>query len=64
MPGTHIGRGAKILYTITGTNVSVGDGSTIGGSPENFKKSEWGIAVLGKDKVLPAGSTVKPREIV
>lgn len=64
MPGTHIGRGAKISYTITGTNVSVGDGSTIGGSPENFKKSEWGIAVLGKDKVLPAGSTVKPREIV
>ena len=64
MPGTHIGRGAKISYTITGTNVSVGDGSTIGGSPENFKKSEWGITVIGKDKVLPAGSAVKPREIV
>ena len=64
MPGTHIGRGAKISYTITGTNASVGDGSTIGGSPENFKKSEWGIAVLGKDKVLPAGSTVKPREMI
>ena len=64
MPGTHIGRGAKISYTITGTNVSVGDGSTIGGSPENFKKSECGITVIGKDKVLPAGSAVKPREIV
>ena len=64
MPNTKICRGANISYAIVGEGCVIEEGVKIGERPENYGTDDWGIAVVGHQRTLPAGSVIKPKEIV
>lgn len=63
MPGASIGRRSVVRYAIIGEDATVHDNARIGDSPEFYDKHKWGIAVVGKDKVVEQNKILLPKEI-
>ena len=63
MPNAEIGRNSVIKYAIIGEDSVVNANARIGDLPEFYDKSKWGIAVVGKDKVVPQNRILLPKEI-
>lgn len=64
MPNTVIHKGSTVKYSILGENVTVGRNVKVGDEAEYYSKSDWGIAVIGKEKSIPDNSVIKPKEII
>lgn len=64
MPGAVIEEGAVVRYAIVAENAVIGRDAHVGGRPEETKKSEWGIAVVGGGVTIGAGARVAPKEMV
>ena len=64
MPNTIIRRGANVSYCIVGEQCVVEEGAKIGERPENYLDGDWGIAVVGHQRTIAAGSVIKPKEII
>ncbi len=65
MPGAVIEENAQVQYAIVAENAVVGAGAVVGGRPEEMDDlSHWGVAVVGPGVTLPAGSVVKPKEML
>ncbi|MBR7095332.1 MAG: glucose-1-phosphate adenylyltransferase, partial [Clostridia bacterium] len=64
MPNAAIGRGSELRYAILGENAKVGRGVRVGGEREYYPAEAFGIAVVGKNKMIADGSVIKPKEIV
>ncbi|MFA9380543.1 MAG: glucose-1-phosphate adenylyltransferase, partial [Acetanaerobacterium sp.] len=65
MPGAVVKKGAVVQYAIVAEDAVIGENSVVGMRPEQVdNKGDWGIAVIGGGAVLPAGSVVKPKEMV
>ena len=64
MPNTRICKGANVSYAIVGEGCVIEEGVIIGERPPKGHEKEREIAVVGHGKTLPAGSVVKPKEIV
>jgi len=57
--------GAVVRFAIIGENCVVGDGARVGERPEDMEnRDDWGIAVVGHNITLSAGSRVPPKQIV
>ena len=52
-----------IRYAIIGEDAVVHANARIGDNPEFYKKSEWDIAVVGKDKEVEQNKILLPKEI-
>ena len=63
MPNSQIGRNSVIKYAIIGEDSVVNANARIGDLPEFYDKNKWGIAVVGKDKVVPQNKILLPKEI-
>lgn len=63
MPNAQIGRNSVIKYAIIGEDSVVNANARIGDIPEFYDKNKWGIAVVGKDKVVPQNKILSPKEI-
>ncbi len=64
MPNTVVKAGSDISYAIVGEQCVVEEGVKIGAPPEKEGDKDWGISVVGHRKTLPAGTVIKPKEIV
>ncbi len=65
MPGARIEEGAHVQYAIVAENAVIGANSVVGKRPEEVEnKDEWGVAVVGPDCKLPAGSVVPPKAMI
>ncbi len=65
MPGAVIKKNSIVEYAIIGEDVVVEENAVIGARPEMIDdKSQWGIAVIGPDATIPAGTVVKPKQMV
>ena len=65
MPGAVIKKNSIVEYAIIGEDVVVEENAVIGARPEMIDdKSQWGIAVIGPDATIPAGTVVKPQQMV
>ena len=64
MPNTVVRKGANVSYCIVGEQCVVEEGAKIGERPENYLDGDWGIAVVGHQRTIAAGSVIKPKEIV
>ena len=64
MPNTIVRKGANVSYCIVGEQCVVEEGAKIGERPENYLDGDWGIAVVGHQRTIAAGSVIKPKEIV
>ena len=64
MPNTIVRKGADLSYCIVGEQCVVEEGARIGERPENYLDGDWGIAVVGHQRTIAAGSVIKPKEIV
>ena len=52
-------------YAIVAENAVIGPNSVVGKRPEEVEnKDEWGVAVVGPDCKLPAGSVVPPKAMI
>ncbi len=63
MPNAVIHQGANVKYAILGEESLIGINAKIGDLPEYYDKSEWGIAVVGKDKIVEQNQVVSVKEI-
>ena len=63
MPNAQVGRNSVIKYAIIGEDSVVNANARIGDIPEFYDKNKWGIAVVGKDKVVPQNKILLPKEI-
>lgn len=65
MPGCVVKSGAKVEYAIVGENSVIENNAQIGARPETISdKEKWGIAVVGHNLTISAGSNVAPKQIV
>ena len=64
MPNTKICKGADVSYAIVGEGCVIEEGVKIGERPSPGHEIEREIAVVGHEKTLPAGTIVKPKEII
>lgn len=64
MPGAIIEDGAEIYYSIVASDAHIKANAKIGGSPEKFKKENWGIAVISSDITIDENVIVKPNQII
>ncbi len=63
MPNTVIGKNSIIKYAIIGEDSNVGANAKVGDEQEFYEKQKWGIAVVGKDRVVPNNQIIFPKEI-
>ncbi len=63
MPEAVIGEHATIRYAIIGENAEVKANARVGDNPQSYEKDAWGIAVVGKDKVVEQNKTLAPKEV-
>ena len=63
MPNAVIGKRSEIRYAIIGEDATVETNARIGDNPEFYDKKNWGIAVVGKDKVVERNTVMKPKEV-
>lgn len=65
MPGATVKKGAVVQYSIVGENSVIQPGAVIGARPEDVaNKDEWGVAVVGHDITVSAGTVVAPKQII
>ena len=63
MPNAVVETHSVIRYAIIGEDAVVHANARIGDNPEFYKKSEWDIAVVGKDKEVEQNKILLPKEI-
>ncbi len=63
MPDAIIERSSIIRYSIVGEGAVVHANARIGDGPQFYDKDKWGIAVVGKDKVIEQNKILFPKEI-
>jgi len=65
MPGAKIKAGATVQYAIVAEDAVIESGAIVGQRPENIEnKDEWGIAVVGNNVNVGAGSVVPAKAMV
>lgn len=65
MPGAKIEEGAVVQYSIVSENAVIGKNSVVGLRPEDIdNKDDWGITVIGSNRIIGANSTVKANTMV
>lgn len=65
MPGAKIEEGAVVQYSIVSENAVIGKNSVVGLRPEDMdNKDDWGITVIGSNRIIGANSTVKANTMV
>ncbi len=63
MPDASIEEHSVIRYSIIGENATVHANARIGDNPQFYDGHKWGIAVVGKDKVVEQNKILFPKEI-
>ena len=63
MPDAVIETHAAIRYAIIGENATVHANARVGDHPQFYDKEKWGIAVVGKDKVVDQNKMILPKEV-
>ncbi len=63
MPNSVIEKRSTIRYAIIGEDSVVKSNAKIGDDPEFYDKKEWGIAVVGKDKVVEKNTILLPKQV-
>ncbi len=63
MPDASIGTHATIRYAIIGEGATVQDNARVGDNPQFYDKDAFGIAVVGKDKVVAQNAALAPKEV-
>ncbi len=64
MPNAVIKENAEVQYAIVGEGALAEEGAKIGDDKENYSAEDFGIAVVGKDKVIEKNTVIKPKEII
>jgi glucose-1-phosphate adenylyltransferase len=65
MPGARVEEGAVVQYAIVAENSVIEKDAVVGQRPENMEnKDEWGVAVVGPNTVVKAGSVIPPKAMV
>ena len=64
MPNTVVKSGSVISYAIVGEGCTVEGGAVIGQKPEEYRGTDWGIAVVGHDKTIPSDAVIRPGEVI
>ncbi len=63
MPDVMVGTHAEVRYAIIGEGAEIGANARIGDNPQFYEKNKWGIAVVGKDKVVAQNGVLGPKEV-
>ena len=63
MPDASIGTHATIRYAIIGEGSTVEDNARVGDNPQFYDNDAFGIAVVGKDKVVLKNAAIAPKEV-
>ena len=63
MPNAVIERRSVVRFAIIGEDALVHANAKIGDDPAFYAKKDWGIAVVGKDKVVAQNKIMLPKEI-
>ncbi|MBQ1236478.1 MAG: glucose-1-phosphate adenylyltransferase [Oscillospiraceae bacterium] len=63
MPDAVIETHAAIRYAIIGENATVHANARVGDNPQFYEADKWGIAVVGKDKVVEQNKMILPKEV-
>lgn len=63
MPNAVVRRGANVKYAIVGEEAQIGINAKIGDLLEYYDKKDWGITVVGKNKVVEQNQIVAVKEI-
>ncbi|MBP5289594.1 MAG: glucose-1-phosphate adenylyltransferase [Clostridia bacterium] len=63
MPNAVIEKRSVIRYAIIGEDATVHANARIGDDPAFYAKKDWGIAVVGKDKVVEKNKVLLPKDI-
>ena len=63
MPNAVIKKGAAVKYAIVGENAQIGINAKVGDLKEYYSPKDWGIAVVGKERVVEQNQTVGVNEI-
>ena len=65
MPGARVEEGAVVQYAIVAENSVIEKDAVVGQRPENMEnKDELGVAVVGPNTVVKAGSVIPPKAMV
>ncbi len=63
MPDAVIETHATVRYAIIGENATIHANARVGDNPQFYDKDKWGIAVVGKDKVVEQNKMILPKEV-
>ena len=63
MPEAVVEKSSTIKYSIIGEGAVIHKNARIGDSPSFYKKEEWGISVVGKNRVIEQNKILLPKEI-
>ncbi len=61
MPNSVIKSGAKVEYAIIGERCEIGEGAEVGA--QKTDSPDWGVAVVGSDKTVPAGEKIPAKAV-
>ena len=65
MPGTVVKKGAVVQYAIVAENAVIEENAVVGERPEDMENlSDWGLAVVGANVCIGAGTRVAPKAMV
>ena len=65
MPGTVVKKGAVVQYAIVAENAVIEENAVVGERPEDMENlSDWGVAVVGANVCIGAGTRVAPKAMV
>lgn len=65
MPGTVVKKGAVVQYAIVAENAVIEENAVVGERPEDMENlSDWGVAVVGANVCIVAGTRVAPKAMV
>ena len=65
MPGTVVKKGAVVQYAIVAGNAVIEENAVVGERPEDMENlSDWGVAVVGANVCIGAGTRVAPKAMV
>jgi glucose-1-phosphate adenylyltransferase len=61
MPNSVIKSGAYVEYSIIGERCTVGENAHVG--EKKTDDPEWGVAVVGSDKIVPDGEIIAAKVV-
>lgn len=65
IPGTVVKKGAVVQYAIVAENAVIEENAVVGERPEDMENlSDWGVAVVGANVCIGAGTRVAPKAMV